>query len=136
MKQSVLLTITSLLTMLLLTFHLADDIVRGFEGGGPTTYTGIVILVVWLYATLMLMKGRAGYIIILLGSLLGSAVPYFHMRGASMAGGRIANSVGMFFFVWTLLATGVVAMFSVLLAARGLWTRQWEREQRQHQVQE
>jgi len=31
MKQSVLLTITSVLTLLLLTLHLADDIVYGFE---------------------------------------------------------------------------------------------------------
>jgi hypothetical protein len=28
------LTVTSLLTILLLTFHLADDIVRGYEKGG------------------------------------------------------------------------------------------------------
>jgi len=34
MKQSVMLTIASLLLLLFLTFHLADDIVRGFEPGG------------------------------------------------------------------------------------------------------
>jgi hypothetical protein len=126
MNQSVILKITSLLTMLLLTFHLADDIVRGFEAGGPKTYTGLVILVVWLYATLMLTGSRTGYIIVLLASLLGSVVPYIHMRGAGMAGGRIANTSGMFFWVFTLLAVGVTAMFSAVLAAQGLWTRQWE----------
>ena len=34
MKHSVMLTIASLLSILFFTFHLADDIVRGFEPGG------------------------------------------------------------------------------------------------------
>ena len=34
MKHNVLLTVASLLSILLLTFHLTDDIVRGFEKGG------------------------------------------------------------------------------------------------------
>jgi len=33
MKQSVMLTIASLLSILLLTFHLSGDIVRGMENG-------------------------------------------------------------------------------------------------------
>ena len=36
MKHNVMLTIASLLSILFLTFHLADDIVRGFEPGGLT----------------------------------------------------------------------------------------------------
>ena len=34
MKYSVLLTIASLLSILFMTFHLSNDIVRGFEPGG------------------------------------------------------------------------------------------------------
>jgi hypothetical protein len=34
MKQNLLLTIASLLSVLFMTFHLADDIVRGIEPGG------------------------------------------------------------------------------------------------------
>jgi len=34
----------------------------------------------------------------------------------------IAKSSGGFFFVWTLLALGVTAVFSVILSARGLWS--------------
>ena len=49
MKQSVLWTIASLLTILLLTFHLADDIVRGYEKGGTSNLLAIPIAVVWLY---------------------------------------------------------------------------------------
>jgi hypothetical protein len=42
------------------------------------------------------------------------------MKGAGV-GGAIAQSNGAFFFIWTLLALGVTALFSVMLSARGLW---------------
>ena len=69
----------------------------------------------------MLAERRSGYVIILLGSLLGSGVPVLHMRGAGLVGGHVADSSGVFFWVWTLLALGVTAIFSVILSARGLW---------------
>src|SRR4051812_7006958 len=121
MKPDRTLTITSLLSILLLTFHLSDDIVRGFEPGGFRHISGILIVVVWLYGTLVLGGRRSGYIIILLGSLLGSVVPLVHMRGAGLVGGRIAGSSGIFFWVWTLLAIGITSVFSVILSAQGLW---------------
>ncbi len=37
MKHNVMLTVASLLSILFLTFHLTDDIVRGFEKGGSQT---------------------------------------------------------------------------------------------------
>ena len=120
MKRSVMLTIASLLSILLLTFHLADDIVRGFERGGVSTLTGVLILVVWLYATLVLADRRTRYVILLLGSFLASGVPVLHMRGSGLVGGNIANSSGVFFWVWTLIALGVTSIFSVILSARGL----------------
>ena len=122
MKHSVMLTITSLLSILLLTFHLSDDLVRGFEPGGFKNVSGVLILAVWLYGTLALAGRRSGYILMLLGALLGSVVPLAHMRGAGLVGGRIANSGGIFFWVWTLIALGVTASFSVVLSALGLWS--------------
>ena len=68
----------------------------------------------------MLAGKRSGYVIILLGSLLELVVPVIHMKGAGV-GGAIAKSNGAFFFIWTLLALGVTALFSVMLSARGLW---------------
>jgi hypothetical protein len=127
MNKNVLLTITSLLSILFFTFHLSDDIVRGFEPGGFKNISGVLILVVWLCGTLLLAGRRSGYIIILLGSLLASLMPLAHMRGAGLVGGRVANSSGMFFFVWTLITIGVTAFFSVILAARGLWSLPWRR---------
>jgi hypothetical protein len=110
-----------------MSFHLADDIVRGMEPGGVSNYIGVLILVVWLYGTLVLADRRSGHILMLLGSLGGSAVPLIHMRGAGLVGGTIANSSGVFFWVWTLIALGVTAVFSVMLAARGLWRLQRRR---------
>ncbi|HJQ32995.1 MAG TPA: hypothetical protein VJ866_12485 [Pyrinomonadaceae bacterium] len=130
MKQNVMLTITSLLTLLLLTFHIAGDIVYGFEPGGLNNLVGTVLIsVVWLCATLLLAGRRSGYIIILLGSLLGLFVPYVHMSGEKGVGvaSRLANTSGQFFFVWTLLAIGVLSLFSVILSARGLWGLPWRR---------
>ena len=124
MKRSVMLTLTSLLSILLMTFHLSDDIVRGFEPGGVKNIIGVLMLVVWLYGTLVLAERRAGYIIILLGSILGSSVPILHMTGSGLVGGRIANSSGIFFWVWTLLTLQVTAIFSLILSARGLWSLQ------------
>jgi hypothetical protein len=120
MKQNVTLTIASLLSVLLFTLHLADDIVRGMEPGTLSNLIAVPILAVWLYGTLVLAGKRSGYVIILLASLLGMVVPVVHMKGAGV-GGAIAQSNGAFFFIWTLLALGVTALFSVILSARGLW---------------
>ena len=118
----------SLLSILFLTFHLADDIVRGFEKGGVSNLTAVPICVVWLYGTLVLAGRRSGYIIILLGSLLGLVVPVIHMKGKGVGvASSIANSTGGFFFVWTLIAIGVTALFSIVLSLRGLWRLPWRR---------
>lgn len=122
MKQNLMLTISSLVTIVLILFHLADDIVRGFEPGGVKNYTGVLIAAVWLYGALVLAERRSGHVIMLLGSLLGAGVPVIHMTGAGLVGGRIANSSGIFFWVWTLLALGVTSIFSLILSARGLWS--------------
>ena len=120
MKNSVLLTITSLLTLLLGTVHLADDIARGMSPGGLPNLLAVVVCVVWLYATLVLTERRSGYIIILIMSLLTAGVPVIHLRGVGVGFGT--HRSGGFFFVWTLLALGVTALFSLTLSVRGLWS--------------
>ena len=123
MKEHVMVTIASLLSILFVTFHLADDIVRGFERGVVSDLAVVPILVVWLYGTLVLAERRSGYVINLLLSLLALGVPVIHMSGKGVGtGSRIANSSGAFVFVWTLIALGVTALFCVILSARGLWS--------------
>jgi len=131
MNRNLILTITSLLLVLLLTFHLADDIVRGFEPGGLSNLVGgVLITVVWLYGILVLAERRSGYIIMLLASLFSLVVPVIHMKGRGVGvTSRLGNTSGHFFFVWTLLAIGVLGLFSAILSAHGLWNLPWRRGQ-------
>ncbi len=127
MNRNVMLTISSLLSILFFTFHISDDIVRGFEPGGVKNISGVLIMVVWLYGTSVLAGRRSGYIIMLLGAILGSGVPVVHMIGKGLVGGKIANSAGIFFWVWTLITLQVTAIFSLILSVRGLWSLPWRR---------
>ena len=122
MNHNLTLTITSLLSIVLTSFHFTEDIVRGIEPGKLPTLIGVLILVVWLYGTLALAERRSGYVIMLLFSILASGIPVLHMLGKGLVGGRIAGSSGVFFWVWTLIALGVTATFSVILSAHGLWS--------------
>jgi hypothetical protein len=123
MKHNVMLTIASLLSILFFTFHLADDIVRGFEPGTLTNLIAVPTFVLWMYGAAVLAGRRSGYIISLLGGLFALVVPLAHMRGRGVGvASRLAGSSGHFFFVWILIAIGVTGLFSVILATRGLWS--------------
>ena len=118
MKNNVTLTVTSLLSILLLTLHITDDIVRGISKA-ESSNTALLVLALLLYGTLVLREGRWGHVIMLIVGLLAAAMPVMHMRGAHY--GEIAKSPGGFFFVWTLWALGGLGGFTFILAARGLW---------------
>jgi hypothetical protein len=122
MKHHTVLVVTSLLSILLVTFHVSDDIVRGFEPGGLKHIQTVLTMAVWLYGTVALGGRRSGCIVMLLGALLGSVVSIAHMRGAGYVGGRIANTDGMLLWVFSQLALGVTASVSVVLAAQALWS--------------
>ena len=124
MKQNDILTIASLLAVLFFTLHTADDIVRGFEKGGPFNLGTIPIAVIWLYGTLVLTERRSGYVIIIIASLLGTLMSGIHfMNAGGVAGRGIAESSGALFFVWTQIALGVTAVFSLILSVHGLLSR-------------
>jgi hypothetical protein len=116
MKRGQLLTITSLVSILLMTFHVSDDIVRGMEPGGLKNLIGILILVVWLVGALVVRERIIGIVILLLGALLGTGVPVVHMMGSGLVGGEIADSGGVFFWVWTNIALGVTSVFGFILS--------------------
>src|ERR1700687_1340292 len=118
MKHNVMLSIASLLSILLLTLHITDDIVREISKAEPSNIA-LAILVVFLYGSLVLRERRSGYVIMLLVGLFAAAMPVIHMRGAHY--GEIAKSTGGFFFVWTLWALGGLGGFPFILSARGLW---------------
>lgn len=126
MKESSILTITSLLSVLLFMFHLTDDIFRGVEPGGVNNLVGgSIIMVVWLYGATVLAERRSGYVIMLLGSLLSFGVPILHMKGKGVGVvSGVVRSSGGYRFVWMLIALGVTGLFSTVLSARGLWNLQ------------
>ncbi len=121
MKHNITLTIASVLSVLLFSLHLADDIVRGMEPGKLMNLTAVPIYVFWLCGMLMLAGRRAGYIISLLGGLFALLAPLAHMTGKGVGiESGIATSSGAFFFIWTLIAIGVTGLLSVILSLRGL----------------
>ena len=119
MKHTTLLTVASLLSLLFLTLHITDDIVRGISKA-ESSNTALLVLAVFLYGTLVLPERRSGHVIIVLIGLIAAAMPVLHMRGAHY--GEIAKSPGGFFFVWTLWALGGLGGFTFILSARGLWS--------------
>ena len=131
MKPNALLVSASLLSILLCTFHLTDDIVHGWEPGTLPNLYALPIFVVWLYGTLLLNERLSGYIIMLLGSLVSMGIPIIHMSGRGIGtASRVANTSGHHFFVWTLIALGVNGLFSLVLSAQLLWSRQWRQPRR------
>jgi hypothetical protein len=122
--RRVALPIASLLSLLLLTLHVTDDIVRGISNAEPSNIA-LIVLTVFLYGTVVLPERRSGHILMLLVGLLAVAMPVMHMRGAHY--GEIARSTGGFFFVWTLWALGGLGGLTLILAARGLWGFPWRR---------
>lgn len=118
MNNNTLVKVTSSLSLLLLTLHVTDDIVRGISKA-ESSNIALVVLVILLYGTLVL-TGRGGHVIRFVVGLFAAMIPVMHMRGAHYP--EIAASSGGFFFVWTLWALGALGGVTMILAAQGLWS--------------
>jgi len=118
MRPNVLLVVTSLLSIVLMSFHIAEDIVLGFAGGGVSNLFGIAILAFYICAALLWSDRRWGLVILLLGAILALTIPILHMRGAGVG---VKRTEGAYFFVWTLYALGMTGMFGIVLSTRALW---------------
>ena len=118
MKEATILVVTSLLSILLLTLHITDDIVRGISKAEPSNIA-LAVLALLLYGTLVRGERRPGYAAMLLVGLFAAGMPVIHMRGVHYA--EIARSAGGFFFVWTLWALGGLGGVTLILSSRGLW---------------
>lgn len=108
-----LLVVMSVLSLILSSIHLAHDVVRGSDTWGRQSLIGVLILVVWLYGTLVVPDKRSGQVIMLVGGLLAAAMPVIHSRVS-------LKSVAVFFFIWTLFAMGATGTLAVILAIRAL----------------
>jgi len=119
-KQSSLLTVTSLLSILFLSLHLTSDFIHN---AGELSLRGLfisaLILVVLLYGTLVLAERRSGHVIMLLGALAALGMPVIHLITARGVAGAIDRPYA-FTFVWALLCLGVTGLFSLFLSVQGL----------------
>lgn len=125
MKHKHMLVGTSLLSILLLSFHLTQDALHarpGTRDAGAGNLVVVLILFVLLSGTVLLAERRSGQIIMLLGALFAMGMPVLHFTG----GADMNRYSGAFFFVWCLIALGVTGVFSVLLLASEL-PRVWRR---------
>ena len=121
MNRTTTLLVTSVLSAILFALHWVDEITRGLEQAKLANLPGIAILIVWLSGPLVFGARRTGYIIMLIGGILGLGVLVLHMSGNGLVGGRIANTDGVFFWVLTAVALGVTSTISGILAGLGLW---------------
>jgi len=105
---------TSLLSVLLLSFHLAQDALHAKPGtfeAGAGNLTGIIILIVLLLGPALLAERRSGRIIMLLVALSAMGMPALHFT----IGHNWEKHKAALFFVWCLIALGVNGMLSLLL---------------------
>lgn len=115
------LTVASLVSIILLPFHIAGDVVLGLDkGGSGIVFVVVPILLVVACGTLLLAERRSGYVIMFLGGLAALAMPIIHRNNGFTA--TVAKSPGGLFFMWTLIALGVSGGLAMILAARGLWS--------------
>ena len=120
MKPSTL-TIVSLLSIILLPFHIGGDVLLGFDRGGPgLVFVAVPVLLVLACGTLLLSERRSGLVIMFLGGLAALGMPLVHRNNGFTA--AVAKSPGGLFFIWTLMALGVTGGLAMLLSARGLWS--------------
>ncbi len=112
--------VMALIIVLLLTIHLTQDVIYGYEPAALSTLIGVPFAGVWLYATLALSGRRSSYMLLVLGSLVAAIVPTIHMSGRGVRA-EVVQSGGGLFFIWTLIALATSASVSSLLSIQGFW---------------
>lgn len=114
-------TAASLLSIVLLPFHVGGDVALGFDrGGSGLVFVVVPILLLMACGALLLAERRSGHVIMLLGGVAALAMPVIHRNNGFTP--TVARSAGGLFFIWTLVALGVTGGLAVILSVRGLWT--------------
>ena len=119
MNHNRTLTLLSLISIVLMAFHLTGDFVLGLDKGAASPVAAI-ILIVWLIGTLVLGGTRWGYVITLLGGLMGAGMPFIHMRGRGITDAIGASTLGIF-FIWGLFLVGATGSVAAILSLQEPW---------------
>ncbi len=118
MKQSDLLSVTSILSVLLLALHISQDIVFDFDPAGLHHLFGVAILLVIVCGAVLLRERRSGQVIMLLGGVMAAAMLPLHMRNGLRP--EFLEKSGALLFVWVLYVLAVNGTFSIVLAIKAL----------------
>ncbi|HEY4734247.1 MAG TPA: hypothetical protein VIH53_06825 [Gemmatimonadaceae bacterium] len=114
------LTIASLLSIILLPFHIGGDVALGLDKGGPgIVFVVVPVLLLVACGALLFANRISGHVIMFLGGLAALGMPIIHRNNAFTP--TIAKAPGGLFFIWTLLALGVTGGLGIILSVRGLW---------------
>ena len=122
MKHQDMLVRTSLLSVFLLSLHLAQDAVYAKPGSWPAgsgNLTAILIIFVLLAGPLLLAERRSGKIVMLLLALFSAGMPVLHFRLSQ----DLNKYPAALLFVWGLLALGVTGILGVILSLQALLKR-------------
>lgn len=114
MTHQRLLVRTSLLSVLLLTLHLAEDAYHSPPGtieAGWGNLTGILLLTLMLTGPALIPELRSGRLIMVFVALAAIGMPALHF---SNNGNRSRYSDALL-FIWCLIALGVNGLFSLML---------------------
>lgn len=114
------LTIASLLSIILLPFHVGGDVALGLDkGGSGLVFVVVPILLLVACGALLLADRISGHVIMFLGGLVALGMPIIHRNNGFTP--TVAQAPGGVFFIWTLVALGVTGGLVMILSARGLW---------------
>jgi hypothetical protein len=114
MKRNDLLSLCSILSVVLLSLHVSQDIVFGFDRAGLNHLMGVAILLLVLCGALLLRERTSGKVIMLLGGLMAAGMLPLHMRHGLSP--EFLEKSGALLFVWVLYLLGVLGFFTTILA--------------------
>ena len=114
MKRHVMLMVTSLVSAVLLSLHISEDIVFGFDQAGLNQLIAVGIILLIVCGTLLLPQRRLGRVIMLLGGAISAGMLPLHMRHGLRP--EFLQNSGALLFIWTLYLLCVMGFFSIILA--------------------
>ena len=117
MKHKELLTVLSLLAIVLVAMHIADDYVHGFDRSVVNHPYAILILAAWSSGVLLLRDRLIGRVVILLGGLVAIVIPIIHLNGRGY-GDEFLKTDGALRFIWTLYMLGTIGAVIIIGAIR------------------
>jgi hypothetical protein len=109
---------TSVLSAVLLSLHISQDIVLGLDPAGLNHLVGVAILLVIVCGAVLLPERLIGKVIMLLGGVMALGMLPLHMRHGLRP--EFLARDGALLFVWTMYVLGVNGAFSIILAILAL----------------